>query len=261
MLVPERLPELGPELTAFITTSYGHDASAVVPVPLAAELASPRPLPAAPISPEPTPPADPLDMDAHHEFSRQRTRADQYRLLLATTTESVAAQGCAKVNALAVSKAARVAPRVARALFGGREGLLAAAFEAAADRLLLAIDASHRSEADFTEQLQATLRAAFDLLASDPPLAALLALDFLPSSEALPDRYYRLLWRLAARLRSAAVERGLEPPTPLLARAIGGGLAATVAAGVGEGRLDRLPDLASPLAAWVADLSAPPSPS
>ncbi len=260
-LDPERLPELAPALTAFVAASYGYAPIAVPPTSLAAELCSRRELPAAPAPSTPTPPADPLDMDGLHRFSQQRTRADQHQRLLTAATELIAADGCAKLNARAAAEVAGTAPRVVRALFGDREGLLAATFEPAADRLLLAIDASYRPEADFTDQLQATLRAALDLLASDPNLAALLALDFLPGSEALPDRYYRLLWRLAARLRFAAVERGLEPPAPLLARVIVGGLAATVAADVGEGRLDRLSDLAAPLASWVASLSAPPSPA
>jgi hypothetical protein len=138
---------------------------------------------------------------------------------------------------------------------------LAATFETAAARLLAALDEAHRPDAGFAEQVEASLRAAFDLFASDPTLAALLTVDFLPGSEALPDRYHRLLWRLAARLRHAADERSLPAPSPLLARAAVGGLAIAVATEVGEGRANRLPELTDPLAAWVVSLHGTSAPA
>lgn len=253
---PARLPELAPELTAFLTASYGLGASSVAPSPLGRELASPEPLPVGPSPPQPVVPADPLDTEGLREFSRRRFKANQYERLLAAAAQIVTTQGCAAATILAVSGEAGVARPRLRDLFGGREGVLAATFETAADRLLAALDAAHRPQAGFAEQVEASLRAALDLFASDPTLAALLAVDFLPGSEALPDRYYRLLWRLAARLRHAAAERSLPAPSPLLARATVGGLATAVATSVGEGEADRLPDLAEPLAAWVASLHA-----
>ena len=254
-----RLPELTAELTAFLAVSFGvgpgGDRSAP-PSPLATELVAPQDLSPPPKQPHPVIPSDPLDMEALREFSRRRFKANQYERLLAAAARIITARGCSSATILAVSGEAGVARPRLRELFGNREGVLAATFETAADRLLAALDATHRPQAGFAEQVEASLRAALDLLASDPTLAALLTVDFLPGSEALPDRYHRLLWRLAARLRHAADERSLPAPSPLLERAIIGGLTAAVATYVGEDETDRLLELVGPLAAWAASLHA-----
>ena len=200
-------------------------------------------------------------MDAHREFSRQRTRASQHERLLAAATGIIATRGCAKLTILATAGAAGVAPQALRDLFGGREGILAATFDVAAERLLDTLDAIHRPQDGFADQVEAGLRAALDLLADDPTLATLLTVDFLPGSEALPDRYHRLLWRLAARLRHAAAERSTPAPSRLIARATVGGLAAAIAVRVGEGEIDRLLELVEPLAAWVVSLQAGSAPA
>jgi AcrR family transcriptional regulator len=136
-----------------------------------------------------------------HDLSAEEVAANQRWRLIAAASALVAERGVAEVTAQAIAREAGVSSSTLYRLFGGADGVLLAAFEAAADALTRVISAAGPGAGD--EGRAARLIAACEWAAMEPRLAAMLGIG---PAVALPE-LAAARERLAARLTAPLITR------------------------------------------------------
>lgn len=178
--------------------------------------------------------------------------ADQRRRLLAAVPLVIAKHGFDGATVDQIVKVAAVRRNSFYEQFANKHDCVAAAYEIAQERLLGAVTFQCYSRSGPAERIGAALRAALDLLGSDPALARLVILDAPAAGPELFERHHRWLERYGRMLRFAAI--GAEEvvmPSPSVEPAIVGGVFSRVKELMLAGEGEWIPDLAAELTAFT----------
>jgi AcrR family transcriptional regulator len=188
--------------------------------------------------------------------------ADQRRRLLAALPRVVARHGLEETTVAQIVKAAKVRRNSFYEQFTDKKDCFAAAYELAQERLLGVVTFRCYTRGDLTERVEAAVGAALELLASEPAMARLIAVEAPGAGGEIAVRHHEWLDRYGRMLRLAAV--GVEDahlPSRSIEPAIIGGIAMQVARQVLRGKTIRLGDLAPDLSAHLLSFYALPEPS
>jgi AcrR family transcriptional regulator len=132
--------------------------------------------------------------------------------------------------------------------FSDKRECFALVHEAAQERLLVVLSAPCQPEAELAERVRRSLGAGLELLAAEPPLARLLALEAPAAGGEIAQRHHQWLGRYADLLAAAAA--GLPAarrPSRSTELTVVGGVASRIAHMVLAERSERLPELAPEL--------------
>ncbi len=136
--------------------------------------------------------------------------------------------------------------------FRNRRDCFSAAHEEGLERLFGVLTLPCYSRANLSERVEGSLTAGISLLASEPALARLLAVEAPGAGAEIAKRHHEWLARYGSLLRLAAVDAPdvTLPPRPA-EQVIAGGIASRIAGAVLEERADQLSDLLPDLIAYV----------
>jgi AcrR family transcriptional regulator len=181
-----------------------------------------------------------------------RAGGDHRRRLLAALSVTVAEHGLDGLTVARIVRHARVGNRYFYTQFEDKWDCLAVAYEAAHERLHGVLMLRCYTNARLADRVEAGLSAGLDLLATEPGLARLIAVEAPGAGGELAVRHHEWLRRYGSLLRLAAI--GAEVPASprrSIEPAIAAGVAARIAAPVRAGEAKRLPELAPELVAYV----------
>jgi AcrR family transcriptional regulator len=184
--------------------------------------------------------------------------ADQRQRMLAALPELIAACGYRDLTVAQIVKAAKVRRNAFYEQFEGKHDCFAAAYELAQEHLLGVLTFRCYTRSGLTERVEASLGAGLELLASEPGMARLLAVEPPVAGGEILARHYEWLDRYGRMLRLAAI--GIPDTRPFsrgVERAIVGGLAARVGRQVMAGEGERLGELAPSLSAHLLSFYPP----
>lgn len=187
-----------------------------------------------------------------HALAPDRVAEDQRRRILAALPEVVAEHGYDGATVSHIVARAGIARGAFYKQFRNKRDCFAAAHEVAQERLLGVLTFPCYARAGLAERVEGSLSAGLDLLASDLPLARLLALEAPGAGGEIARRHHEWLGRYGSLLRLASVDApDAAAPDRSLESVIVGGIASRIAGEVLEGRAEGLRDLAPGLAAYV----------
>jgi AcrR family transcriptional regulator len=176
-------------------------------------------------------------------LSRAEVMANQRRRILDGLAAALAYHGYEDTKITDIVELAGVSRPTFYEYFEGKEQCFAAAYEAGVGRVAAAAEVAIEDELDWETRLSAGLRAALELLATDPALAYLLLVEALAAARPARLQHERTLAWLAEALRPPAAE--LEPGSAVpeeTARLLAGGLASHLSGRVLAGEAARLAD-------------------
>lgn len=196
-----------------------------------------------------------------HALPSDLVEKDQRDRILAALPLVVAEHGSDGVTVSRIVAKAGVSRGAFYRQFRNSRDCLAVAHEAAQERLLGVLTFPCYARAGLRERVEGSLNAGLDLLAADPSLACLLAVEAPAAGGEIARRHHEWLGRYGSLLRLASVDApDAAPPDRSAEPVIVGGIASRIAGEVLEGRADSLADLLPDLVAYVlAFYSTPPT--
>jgi AcrR family transcriptional regulator len=135
--------------------------------------------------------------------------------------------------------------------FEDRSECFLAVLESAVGQLALQLRAAYEAEDSWVEGIRAALSLLLSALERDPVLARLCLLESTCGGECLLARRGEFLRGLAALL-DVGREAGEDPPAPLTAELLVGGVISVIQARLAEPRPEPLSDLLNPLMSMIA---------
>jgi AcrR family transcriptional regulator len=178
--------------------------------------------------------------------------ADQRRRLLAVLPAVVAEAGFDGATVANIARRAGVSPRAFYEQFADKRECFAVAYEAAQEKLLGVLTLQCYMRGSLEERVERSLEAGLHLLASEPELANLIAVEAPAVGGEIALRHHEWLDRYGRMLRFAAL--GAEhrrAPRPALEAAMAGGIASQIASRVMRGDADGLRELAPQAGSYV----------
>lgn len=187
--------------------------------------------------------------------------ADQRRRLLAAVLQVIGEHGFEGATVNRIVKLAAVRRNAFYEQFEDKLECVAAAYEAAQERVLGAITFQCYSRRGLGERIGGALAATLDLLGAEPALARLLVLEAPLASVGLLTRHHAWLDRYGRMLHFALIdEDGVAMPSPSIEPAIVGGVVSRIKQAMLADRARRLPELTPELTAFVTSFYGPAEP-
>jgi AcrR family transcriptional regulator len=187
--------------------------------------------------------------------------ADQRQRLIAALTRAVAENGFGTTTVGQIVKLAQVRRNVFYEQFADKQACFAAAYEIAQERLLGVLTFRCYTRLGPAERIDAALGAGLNLLAAEPGLARLIAVEAPAAGGAIADRHHDWLDRYSRMLRLAVVgSPDVAEPRPALEPAIAGAVVSRVKQLVLAGEARKLPSLRLELTQLVLSFFGSPEP-
>lgn len=172
--------------------------------------------------------------------------------LLAGTIEAVAARGYAAMTVADITRHAGVSRGAFYRHFADKEDCFLAAYDVVVEWLFETVGAALEPDCDWRQGLAVAVRRTLELLAADPRLARLCAVEVFAAGPAAVERHEALAERLGELLRRGRLEGpfGAGLPYELEEGLLGGGVA-LVARYVNDGRATGIEGLAPGLTRFL----------
>ncbi len=192
-----------------------------------------------------------LGWDEPPDSVSSRRELSQRERILRAVAKVASEKGYAGLTVPAISGAAGVSNQTFYQEFEGKQEAFLAAFEALIGLALSRVTGVRRAEPDWTRAIEASLTAFLALIAADPIFAHV---AFFEASAAGPlglDSADAAMDRFMAFADAGQLPDGVEPPSPVVRQAVGGGLWAVIVTELDGGRGSQLPALAPQLSAFA----------
>jgi len=170
---------------------------------------------------------------------------NQRERILAAVAEVASTRGYGAMSVQDVVREAGVSRRTFYEQFKNKDHAFLAAYDEASGRLMTAIRAAIDAEETFEGKASAGFRAFLELLAASPAFAKMCIVEVLAAGPDAIARRARTMEEFTAFFEDAA-ERTLvreNPPSPLIAETIVGGVYETVYRRIARGETAELPKL------------------
>jgi AcrR family transcriptional regulator len=179
-----------------------------------------------------------------HAISADAVAADQRRRLLEALPRAVAENGFEATTVENIVKLGQVRRNAFYEQFSDKRDCFAAAYEIAQERLLGVLTFQCYAQAGLAVRIGAALSAGLDLLAANPDLARLIAIEAPAAGERIAARHQEWLDRYCGLLHLAAVgDQDVATPNPALEPAITGAVFSRIKQLVLAGEVGDLPGL------------------
>jgi AcrR family transcriptional regulator len=187
-----------------------------------------------------------------HSLPRELVAENQRLRLIAAAGEVLAANGYAKTTSARIASRAGVSHSTFYQQFPNLECCLLAAHETASG-CVLEVVSNCQEVIDADARLDRAIEDALNFLARDPSLAKLLGAEVAAGVPAIARSRDLLVERLAEKLRTGRMERGVadDAASGIVGRLVGGAVA-IVAEAIDAGEAERLPDLSAELGRLLA---------
>jgi len=195
-----------------------------------------------------------------YAISPEAVAADQRRRLLEALPLLVAEAGFESATVGKIARRAGVSPGSFYEQFADKRECFAVAYEEAQERLLGVLTLQCYMRGTLDERVERALEAGLELLAAEPHLAKLLAVEAPAAGGEIAVRHYEWLERYGRMLRLAALgaERRGAPPAAVES-GIAGGIASQIASRAMRGETDSLRGLAPQLSRYVLSFFGAPA--
>ncbi len=177
--------------------------------------------------------------------------ADQRRRLIEAFPLALAEHGFESVTVAQIVKRAAVSHGSFYEQFADKRDCLAVAYEQAQERLLGVLTFHCYTQGGPATRVEHSLTAGLELLASEPNLARLIAIEAPAAGGEISARHYEWLERYGRMLRLAVVGSAIEPLAATIEPAIAGGVVSRVAVLALAQEEERIAELAPALVAYV----------
>lgn len=178
-----------------------------------------------------------------HKLPREVISRSQRKRLLEATMRVVAEKGYVASKISDLTTEAGVSRTTFYELFADKEACFLAAYDYAAERLIVAITGAYEAEASWPEAMRAGLAALLGALAAEPPQARLGLIDVGAAGPAAQQRYLAVIKRLTPLFEEgrdfAPGGRALPANTSRMAI---GGVVGLISEAVAAGEAERLPE-------------------
>jgi AcrR family transcriptional regulator len=194
-----------------------------------------------------------------YAISPAAVATDQRRRLLEALPLVVVEGGFENATVAKIAKRAGVSPGSFYEQFADKRECFAVAYEEAQEKLLGVLTLQCYMRGTLDERVERALDAGLELLAAEPHLAKLLAVEAPAAGGEIAARHYEWLDRYGRMLRLAALgseDRGAPPAA--VESGIAGGLASQIASRAMRGQTDSLPGQAPQLSCYVLSFFAAP---
>lgn len=186
--------------------------------------------------------------------------ADQRRRLLEALPLVIAEGSFETAAVAAIAKRAGVSPGTFYEHFENKRECFAVAYEQAQERLLGVLTLQCYLGGSLEERVERALEAGLDLLAAEPHLAKLIAVEAPAAGGEIAARHHQWLDRYGRMLRLAALgEERRGAPRAAIEAAIAGGIVSRIAGCVLREETDGLTALAPRLSSYVLSFFASPA--
>lgn len=184
-----------------------------------------------------------------HGLPRSFVVRHQRLRIVAAMLRVMAEHGYAGVTIGRLTREAAVSRAAFYAQFSGKEECFLATYELAGDWLFERLQAVLAGDRPWRERVRAGVSEALRLLAANPALARLFAIDAIQAGQAARERQRACLGRMAEVLREGRADRTDLPPE--LEEMLLAGALATIARYVDSGRIEHLPEAAEELLQYL----------
>jgi len=184
-----------------------------------------------------------------HGLSRSFVSENQRLRLLAATLRLLPEHGYHGLTIGRITEEASVSRAAFYAQFSCKEECLLATYDIASGWLCERVEAAVEGIGDWEERIRVGAAEVLRLLATNPPVAHLLAVETYRAGAAAYERQQTLLGRFADALRDA-VPSARELPGEMADLLIGG-IVSLIARYVSSGRADELPEATAPLVEYL----------
>jgi AcrR family transcriptional regulator len=193
-----------------------------------------------------------------YRLPQAEVRANQRARLLAAMVAVVAERGYDGAAVAPVVELSGVSRAAFYRLFESRADCFATAVEEAVGMAVTTVERARRGASGPSERLLSGLEALLEAVARQPAAATACLVDVYRAGPGPTARAESAKALFAPLVSDDLVELGL-PRSPLLARAIVGGVAQVISTRLRAGRAAELPALAPALAAWIGSYARTPS--
>ncbi|HEX2071874.1 MAG TPA: TetR/AcrR family transcriptional regulator [Thermoleophilaceae bacterium] len=180
-----------------------------------------------------------------HGLARSFVARNQRERILAAVAQVASTRGYGAMSVQDVVREAGVSRRTFYEQFKNKDDAFLAAYDEASGRLMTAIRAALDAEAAFEGKVSAGFRAFLELLAASPAFAKMCIVEVLAAGPEAIARRARTMEEFTRFFEDAAQETLVRenPPSPLIAETIVGGVYETVYRRIARGETDQLPRL------------------
>jgi AcrR family transcriptional regulator len=187
-----------------------------------------------------------------YAVSPEVVAADQRRRLLAALPVVIAEAGFDGATVASIARRAGVSPGAFYEQFADKRECFSVAYEAAQEKLLGVLTLQCYMRGSLEKRVERSLEAGLHLLASEPELANLIAVEAPAVGGEIALRHHEWLDHYGRLLRFAALDaKQGSTPRPALEAAIAGGIASQIASRVMRGGADSLRELAPQAGSYV----------
>jgi AcrR family transcriptional regulator len=180
-----------------------------------------------------------------HSLPREFVVRNQRLRLVAGMLRALSQHGYPAITIGHITREAGVSRAAFYKLFAGKEECFLATYDLASDWLCERVEQAVAAEGDWGAGVRAGVEEALELLAANPNVAHLIAVEAPQAGRSARERQQACLARFAAALR-AGRHRRAEAPSDLEELLLGGAVL-RIARYVDTGRAERLPDATAEL--------------
>ncbi|HEX2160511.1 MAG TPA: TetR/AcrR family transcriptional regulator [Thermoleophilaceae bacterium] len=180
-----------------------------------------------------------------HGLARSFVARNQRERMLAAVAQVASTRGYGAMSVQDVVREAGVSRRTFYEQFKNKDDAFLAAYDEASGRLMTAIRAAIDAEEAFEDKVSAGFRAFLELLAASPAFAKMCIVEVLAAGPEAIARRARTMEEFTGFFEAGAQETLVRenPPSPLIAETIVGGVYETVYRRIARGETDQLPRL------------------
>ena len=185
-----------------------------------------------------------------HGLARSFVARNQRERILAAVAQVASTRGYGAMSVQDVVHEAGVSRRTFYEQFKNKDHAFLAAYDEASGRLLSTIRAAMEPEKTFEAKISTGVRAFLQLLAASPAFAKMCIVEVLAAGPGAIARRARTMEEFTGIFENASRETLVRenPPSPLIAETIVGGIYETVYRRIARGETDELPALLPDLA-------------
>jgi AcrR family transcriptional regulator len=184
-----------------------------------------------------------------HGLPRSFVVSNQRLRIVAAMLRVLPRQGYQRTTIGHLTEEAGVSRTAFYSRFEGKEECFLATYDLAAEWLCERVEHAVAAEEEWPVGVGAGVSEALRLLAANPSLAQLIAIEVLQAGPAARERQQACLARLAKALRAGRSDRAQLPPE--LEEMLLGGVVATIGRYVDAGRTERLPEATAELVQYL----------
>jgi AcrR family transcriptional regulator len=184
-------------------------------------------------------------------LGRQQVVDIQRARMLAAMAEEVAERGAGKVSVAHVVARSGVSRRTFYEIFADREDCFLAAFDEAVTRVAAVVVPAYEGPGPWRAKIRAALTTLLELLDYDPGTGRLLIVESLGAGPKALERRGRVLARIVAAIDRGRAASKTEPPLPLTAEGLAGGVLSVLHGRLSAERPGSLIELTGPLTGMI----------